>query len=404
MALIIFSAGNVIDSAEVNDNFEQVAGRVYDNVAGEAINGDTNGPQPVYEQCDTYFGTSQIVQPNTDDGETVDNTQWTGQSFTIAGFDFLTKFRFHITGFQNSVTPAQQIIMEFYAADAGSLPTGPLLASQTITYGDLFNSLPVDLRTVDKNVFIDFDIQLPVTDTNEYVVTIGSDLGGNITLANEDPGTYAGGTRINSNDSGRTWATAAEDLQFEVYGTTEKTSGEVYISKDIDADQNQLLGFVTEDVVASDPVTVLTEGVIDGFTALTPCTDYYIDAAGALTTAITSIYAGYAIDATHLDTSRQRVNYNFIDITDVTDAFGAICTVPGVFHFQFQTDAGDSGSYAIYKNQKIIDYVTRSGGNGSLTKNNSYIPVKRGDIITVLETASGPNTIEISGINQSTNL
>lgn len=100
-------------------------------------------------------------------------------------------------------------------ATSGGLPTGSALVSAPIDYGAMGTSWPGEVRE------IAFDPGVQVEQGAMYAICVwmtgGTDSYG-VRVLYKMVGTYAGGTKVASDNGGSTWSTTAGDNWFEEYG------------------------------------------------------------------------------------------------------------------------------------------------------------------------------------------
>jgi hypothetical protein len=269
--------------------------------AGENITGAT---LPVPVVINKYIGVANQQQTTRDsmrrcgDGGSL---YWDAQTFTLdANINRITSVVLAVD--KNSIDG--NMVVAIYATSAGK-PTGAALGSTSIA--------PANLPSGYADTTFTFSSPITVSPSTMYAIIIYKNAAGN-KYANVGINTaegYAAGTIYNSSDGGASWGAAiTDDYYFKVLGYYKQSydDGEVIMS-DANAsatqDPNRLKfhGFAITTADADAAISVQMQGIVSGFTGLTPGLKYYVqDAIGTIGSSVGSatILVGIAISATQI--------------------------------------------------------------------------------------------------------
>jgi len=167
--------------------------------------------------------------------------------------------------------------VSIYATAAG-VPTGAALwtSAYTRVFGAGCQSITVypNLTVVTSTMYA-------------FVVTADNYSGTNQTGACVGATAYSGGTWVESADNGITYSTVAKDFASSIM-TVEGQAGGVYLTTALtNVDRaNNFLGFAAANINTSSVGSIITSGIANVFTGLTPGATYYLsDTFGAISTA-----------------------------------------------------------------------------------------------------------------------
>jgi hypothetical protein len=200
--------------------------------------------------------------------------------FTAIGFDYLTRA---LIRFDKLGTPAQTINFELYAADSSGYPTGGVLAT-----GSTFASASVS--TSETDVPVTFNYQL--TEGNRYVIKISMAGGGDgsnyvttMVSANTTQPPLVDLYSTYTTDGGATYNDAWPSVTYSqrnpviaLMGYKKRTTDRIYRVDPTHPDRQRIIGYPTDistPKVAGDSFELKMEGIIAGFSGLTPGADYF---------------------------------------------------------------------------------------------------------------------------------
>jgi hypothetical protein len=170
--------------------------------------------------------TDQTSSGGTTTGTSFTSTSWGGQTFTPAVTGQLTKADFQI--FCGTCTTVQNLTVSIRAT-SGGLPTGADIASTTVP-----GSTSGSTVTLTAN----FASPPTLTAGTVYALLVRpvSDAGVSYFWIRSSPGTYAGGQRVTTANSGSTWAAdSTRDFNFHTYMSTGFTPSASLVSSLKDA-------------------------------------------------------------------------------------------------------------------------------------------------------------------------
>jgi len=334
------------------------------------------------------------------------NTSFRAQTFTIsAGCNRLRRIGFYVNQGSN---PAGTLVGRLYATSAG-VPVGPSLAT-------IFSNLASQF----KGSAIQGDVDLAVTPGDTYAIVLdvsGVTLGGSDTLSYYyGPSGYTGGSRFTGTSLSSWTADTANDYAF--FAEFQFENGKVFRYESTTAlNTGKLL--LSPDSVASGASGVFKEidGVLGGFSGLTPGTKYYTSTTtyGALSTIATdNILLGVAISATQIliDDSMSREAITLVEFTGLSSANrekGWIAPEDGFVTIENMTSGGTGANINIYRtlNQQpmfsydsagsFINYtevlaVIDQNTAGESQKGSNPIPVCQGDMLMTINDSYGFQT------------
>lgn len=219
-------------------------------------------------------------------------TTWKSQSYTTSS---IAKSISHITFWAND-NAAGDVFTASLRADSAGQPTGSDISGLTGTVS-INNGGAAAQRT------ITFATPIPVSPSTTYHFIFRSSAGGG---ASQIFGNNSAGTGSNSSaNSGSSWSAANGALELTV-GEIDTVSGQ--ISKATASLQSRdrntnFVGFAVATATAGNPVQFQQNGVMGGFTGLTPGAIYYLsNTNGAISTTAGTVsrVVGIAISSTRL--------------------------------------------------------------------------------------------------------
>lgn len=154
------------------------------------------------------------------------DTKWLSQSFT-AGKPRLKKVRVMLC---RTDAIAGTVVVSIYASAGGAVdePSGPVLASATMPATDV-----VKYSVNNAGLWYDFLFDLALTVGNQYCIVgkcTGTTFPDVIYWRDDQTHVYGIQGACNSTDSGSSWASFAEVLQFETYGALLVTHPPGYVN------------------------------------------------------------------------------------------------------------------------------------------------------------------------------
>lgn len=166
----------------------------------------------------TCTGISQISQGSSSTFENVFGANWWAQTFTVLGFDQITKVVLNLSEVN---TPIGNLVVSIRAT-SGGLPTGADLGSVSTSAEGLPDH---SSNSVGTDVDFTFATPIIVTDGAIYAIVIratSADANNRPLWYKSTTSTYAGGSQVASTDSGANWtADTNEDFRFAVWGCTD---------------------------------------------------------------------------------------------------------------------------------------------------------------------------------------
>lgn len=285
--------GGIINDATDGLSLESLSTKIL--TAGEDLTGATT-PQPVFIGIG---GTTAIKGPTPDTLGTdyIYGSSYRAQTFVATNLLSISKVTISIRTSSGGLSG--NITLGIYATSAG-LPTGAALATQTVAMSSLATN--TDYMALEFTLISALD----VTPGDTYAVVLSHAEGAS---ANDAfvwrylaTGTYSGGSRITSSNSGSSWTATTGDYAFQIDGAYAFESGKVYLC---DADNQARLcyiGFATTTASAGNDVVIKTGGILTGFTGLTIGSSYYVqdDKTIGTTVGTYEVQVGIAISETEL--------------------------------------------------------------------------------------------------------
>lgn len=166
---------------------------------------------------------SYIAGDDTAD-DMADGTEWRAQTFTVGNTGVNEDFYVHGCEFYMYGTGVNQIKIRaiIRAVDGSNLPTGKNLA-----YADFTIDPPTGSATAQWNRFT-FANAVKLSASTQYALILHGSDGSNLFVWRYDntDGSYTGGERITSTDSGGSWsAQSGDDFLFKILGNTKSSLG-----------------------------------------------------------------------------------------------------------------------------------------------------------------------------------
>lgn len=299
MSLVTWSAGDVVNAADLNSNFAQLNNKItLSNVAAEAI----SARDVVFVEDSTLTDLTilQISPSGSFDGVAISGGSGAGvneqsaQSFTESAALRIVKIQIKLRK-QGSPSDNFEVALQ---ADSAGVPSGTDLATASLAAGSISGSLTSYTFTMSSII--------TTTAATKYWIVMrrsGSrDTSNNFFVAydNGAANSYANGSSFVRDTS--VWSDSSKDLNINLFDQT--VEGKVYRASAGSTEYSKAIaGFASASAAIGASVDIIVAGVMSGFSGLSPGKQYYLqDSSGAIGTSAGSNTrkVGISISATQL--------------------------------------------------------------------------------------------------------